>query len=699
MQIELGALSVSTLAGVGPSTAARLETLYITTVQDLLFHLPIRYQDRTRIYKIRDVIAGDHVLLEGEVLGGQVLFGKRRQLMCRLADDSGEVTLRFFHFSGRQKLQLTTPGVRLRCFGEIRDGFSRGLEIVHPEYRALDQAEALPLEARLTPIYPTTKGLQQATLRKLTAQALQLMDGETGLQELLPVSGVSAFQFAPLKVALQYVHRPPPDANTALLQAGEHPMQQRLAFEELVAHQVGLQRLRLQLRAARAPQLVTASAPHPLTEQLLAALPFALTQAQTRVLADIRADLASGSPMLRLVQGDVGSGKTIVAVMAMLEAVQAGFQAALMAPTEILVEQHARQLQDWLSPLGVTVGVILGQQTPQQRDTSLAQIASGAFQVVVGTHALFQASVQFSALALLVIDEQHRFGVHQRLALKQKGMRDKSMPHQLIMTATPIPRTLAMTAYADLDVSVIDALPPGRQPITTVLVSNERRDAVVERVRVNCQAGRQAYWVCTLIDESDTLQHQAAAATCAALQAALPELRVALVHGRLKSAEKASMMQAFKHGEIDLLVATTVIEVGVDVPNASVMIIENPERLGLAQLHQLRGRVGRGQAKSFCVLLYQGPLSPTAHQRLTVMRDTQDGFVIAAEDLNMRGPGDVLGTRQTGLLQLRVADVLRDQGLLSEVKKMSQTMVQHHAPAVDRLMRRWLQGVDAYIGV
>ncbi len=698
MQTVLDKLPVSTLKGVGPSTVKRLQNLHITTVQDLLFHLPIRYQDRTRIYPIGETSSGDQVLIEGEVIAGQITYGKRRQLVCRFADSSGEVTLRFFHFSARQKQQLTTPGLKLRCFGEIRQGYYKGMEVVHPECRPIEQSEELPLEDRLTPIYSATKGLQQATLRKLTAQALKIMAGEAGLQELLPASLLETFACTDLKEALYFVHRPPPDAVTTSLQAGEHPMQQRLAFEELIAHQLGLQRLRLQMRQQHAPVLTVATEPS-LQQKLLSMLPFQLTAAQQRVLTEVNDDLSQGFPMLRLVQGDVGSGKTIVSALAMLQAVENGYQAVLMAPTEILAEQHARSLTSWLEPLGISVGMLQGQQTGKVRQEALSNIANGSYQIVVGTHALFQEQVTFANLALLVIDEQHRFGVHQRLALKEKGMANGNVPHQLIMTATPIPRTLAMTAYADLDVSVIDELPPGRKPITTVLVSNQRREDIIERIRVNCREGRQAYWVCTLIEDSETLRAQAAGVICDALRASLAELKIGLVHGRLKQADKEAMMSAFKRGDLDLLVATTVIEVGVDVPNASLMVIENPERLGLAQLHQLRGRVGRGEAKSFCVLLYQSPLSKTAQQRLSVMRETQDGFVIAAEDLKMRGPGEVLGTRQTGLLKLRVADLLRDKTLLPDVKTISQKIVEDYPEHVDLLMRRWLQGMEAYAGV
>jgi len=689
---------VTTLQGVGPSVAERLANLHITTVQDLLFHLPLRYQDRTCVYSIGAMKPGDQVLIEGEIVGAQITYGKRRQLLCRFADSSGEVRLRFFHFSARQQQQLSQIGLRLRCFGEIREGYRQGIEMVHPEYRLIQQSAELPLEDRLTPIYRATKGLQQKTLRQLTTQALKLMDADEGLQEFLPQDLLNVNDGASLKSALCYVHRPPADASTALLQRGEHPMQQRLAFEELIAHHLGLHRLRLQMRSHPARSLSLPSGGS-LQAQLLESLPFRLTSAQQRVLAEINVDMAKAFPMLRLVQGDVGSGKTIVSALAMLSAVEQGYQSALMVPTEILAEQHAQSLQRWFSPLGISVGLLLGHHTGQVRSQNIQKTGSGEYQVLVGTHALFQSEVTFSSLALLVIDEQHRFGVEQRLALKEKGIKEGLYPHQLIMTATPIPRTLAMTAYADLDMSVIDELPPGRQPITTVLVSNQRRDRVIERVRVNCKAGRQAYWVCTLIDDSETLRAQAAAVICESLQQSLPELSIGLVHGRLKQPEKEKMMSLFKSGQLDLLVATTVIEVGVDVVNASLMIIENPERLGLAQLHQLRGRIGRGQEKSFCVLLYQSPLSKTASQRLAVMRKTQDGFQISEEDLKMRGPGEVLGTRQTGLLRLRVADLIRDKAMLPRVQEASKLLVEKHPSTVDLLMRRWLHGIEAYVAV
>lgn len=677
---------VTAFKGVGPRIAERLERLDIRTVQDLLFHLPLRYEDRTRVVPIGTLRPGDQAVIEGAVELSEIGFGRRRALLCRLSDGTGALTLRFFHFSAAQKAMLER-GVRLRCYGEARPGQS-GLEMIHPEYRRVAADEVQAVEPHLTPVYPTTEGVHQLKLRDLSAQALGWLAGHgDGLREWLPESVLQRFRLPSLAEALRFVHRPPPETPMSELEAGRHPAQQRLAFEELLAHQLSLRQLRARIQCADAPRL---DADGELLRRFVSDLPFALTVAQQRVIDELRADLGRGFPMLRLVQGDVGCGKTVVAAAAALAAIESGFQAALMAPTELLAEQHCANFRRWLEPLGVQVAWLSGRLKGKAREQVLSMIGDGSAALAVGTHALFQTGVSFRRLGLVVVDEQHRFGVHQRLALREKGNRDGRSPHQLIMTATPIPRTLAMTAYADLDTSVIDELPPGRTPVTTVVVPDSRRPEVVERVRGSCRQGRQAYWVCTLIEESEVLAAQAAAETAAQLGAALPEVRVGLVHGRLKPAEKERVMAAFKDGELDLLVATTVIEVGVDVPNASLMIIENAERLGLAQLHQLRGRVGRGSVDSSCVLMYRGPLSRTAKARLAVLRETNDGFRIAQRDLELRGPGEVLGTRQTGILQLRIADLIRDRKLLPSVQSAADLILADFPGHAAPLINRWL---------
>lgn len=679
---------VTRLRGVGPRVAERLERLGIRTVADLLFHLPLRYQDRTRLLPVGSVRPGDECLVEGTVEHAEVVLRGRRMLLLRLSDGSGEISLRFFHFSPAQKQGLTTPGQRLRCFGEVRAG-RNGLEMVHPEYRVVCDAE-IPVEASLTPVYPTTEGLHQQSLRRLSEEALA---GLEQLPDYLPPSILEAAGLPDLVTALSTVHRPPPDVALGALLAGRHPAQQRLAFEELAAHHLSL--LRLRERSARQPAPAIRVAGR-LLQGLRDSLPFALTGAQERVIGDLQRDMARDHPMLRLVQGDVGSGKTLVAVAACLNAVEAGYQAAVMAPTELLAEQHRINFRNLLEPLGIDIAWLSGKQGVRARRAATEALASGQVPLAIGTHALFQEDVVFRDLALVVVDEQHRFGVHQRMALRDKGDRHGRLPHQLIMTATPIPRTLAMTAYADLDHSVIDELPPGRQAVKTVVISDARRDEVIERIRHALLEGRQAYWVCTLIEESDVLQAQAAEETLARLQTALTGFEIALIHGRMKPQEREQVMARFKAGEVRVLVATTVIEVGVDVPQASLMIIENAERLGLAQLHQLRGRVGRGSTLSACVLMYHAPLSDTARLRLEAMRSTTDGFEIARIDLDLRGPGEVLGTRQTGMVQFRIADVLRDQDLLEAARQAAARLQQEAPENVDPLIDRWLGHGQAY---
>ncbi|SEM85827.1 ATP-dependent DNA helicase RecG [Halomonas caseinilytica] len=683
---------VTHLKGVGEALALKLARLRIDSVADLLFHLPLRYQDRTRVTPIATLRAGSEAVVEGEVAAAEVVRGRRRSLLVRLRDGSGILSLRFFHFSPAQQQQFHA-GTRVRAFGEARAG-ATGLEIYHPEYRLLNDATA-PVEDHLTPIYPTTEGLHQTRLRALIGQALARLDAAPDeLPEWLPESLRQRFALPALHECLQILHRPPPDADPQALAEGQHPATRRLALEELLAHQLSLREVRLRIQRDGAPSLPDGRG---LQARFLTQLPFALTGAQRRVLDEIRADLAGEMPMLRLVQGDVGSGKTVVAAMAALSAIAGDCQAAIMAPTEILAEQHYRAFRAWFEPLGIDVAWLSGKLKGKARLDTKAAIHDGRARMVVGTHALFQGDVHFQRLGLAIIDEQHRFGVHQRLALREKGEAGGLTPHQLVMTATPIPRTLAMSAYADLDVSVIDELPPGRTPVKTAVVPDERRPDVVERIRHACAEGRQAYWVCTLIEESEALQCQAAEATRDELVEALPGLHIGLVHGRMKASEKAEVMSAFKEGELDLLVATTVIEVGVDVPNASLMIIENPERLGLSQLHQLRGRVGRGSTESYCLLLYHPPLSETSRQRLTVMRETTDGFRIAERDLEIRGPGEVLGTRQTGLAQMKIADLERDADLLPHVSPLAEALLATHPEASQPLIRRWLgETADRY---
>lgn len=696
LKVDHDTSSLSRLSGVGPRTLENLSRLHIHTIADLLFHLPIRYEDRTRITPIANVRLGDRVMVQGEIQETRIIPGRRASLVTKIADKTNILFLRFFHFTASQRQRLMEKGQLLSCFGEIRPHYRGGFEMVHPEYRSIDENAIVQLSDRLTAIYPTTKGLQQVTLRKLIDQAFRCAETNRILEELLPESILKEMRYPSLFDALDYVHHPPPDADIALLEEGKHPAQQRLAFEELLAQHLSLCELRTSVRQDQASVLEKSTC---LKKQLLQSLPFQLTNAQQRVVAEVEAELAQPEPMLRLVQGDVGSGKTIVAALAVVQAVESNYQAAVMAPTEILAEQHFKKFKAWFEPFGISVGWLSGQMSAADRKKVLTGLRSGEIAIAVGTHALFQQDVEFQKLALLVVDEQHRFGVHQRLALKEKGALPGQQPHQLIMTATPIPRTLAMTAYADLDFSAIDELPPGRKPISTVLVSDQRRDEVIERVNSNCKKGYQAYWVCTLIEESEVLQCRAAEITAKALQEKLTALNIALIHGRMKAEEKERIMQKFKEGSIDLLVATTVVEVGVDVPNANLMIIENPERLGLSQLHQLRGRVGRGEIASHCVLLYQLPLSETSRKRLEAIRGTQDGFKIAQIDLEMRGPGEVLGTKQSGLMSFRIANLLRDQCLLPDVKRISLYLNKNSEIARKKIIARWVGTRDRYLHV
>ena len=680
---------VTALRGVGAALAARLARLGVTRVSDLLFVLPLRYEDRTRVSAIGSLLPGVRAAVEGEVQLTEIAYRGRRQLLCRISDGSGMLTLRFFHFSASQSQGLAR-GTRLRCFGEVRRG-PLGLEMVHPEYRRLS-GEAAPLEDTLTPIYPLTEGVPQGRLRALIGESLRELE-KAVLRDWLPPQAVLPPGLPSLREALHSLHRPPREAQLAELAAGRHPAQRRLAFEELLAHHLTL---RLRKRALKTDPAWALADGEGLAHRFLQALPFALTRAQSRALRDAQEDLATSVPMVRLLQGDVGCGKTVVAAAAAARAAGSGLQAALMAPTELLAEQHWRTLRDWFAPLGETVALLSGGLPPRTRRSALEAIAAGEVRVVVGTHALFQEGIDFAALALVIVDEQHRFGVQQRLKLSEKGQKQGRLPHQLIMTATPIPRTLAMTAYADLDISVIDELPPGRTPVRTVVVPEQRRSEVVARIAQACRAGRQAYWVCPLIGESDELRAQAAEETAARLSEALPAVRVGLVHGRMPGAAKDHAMLAFQAGKIQLLIATTVIEVGVDVPNATLMVIDNAERMGLAQLHQLRGRVGRGSQASTCVLLYRAPLSALARERLRVIRRSSDGFEIARRDLELRGPGELLGTRQTGLAQLRVADLMRDADLLPRVQQTAELLLASYPDNIAALAARWIGAGERY---
>ncbi len=693
-------IALTQLKGVGPKLAQQFSDWGIHDLVNLLFHLPFRYEDRTRVTPIAAMRPQQTYVVQGFVKSSQILFGKRRSLSVRIQDQSGSLGLRFYHFTASQKKQFD-DGAEIRCYGEARRGAS-GLEMYHPEYQLVSTDED-DIEQTLTPVYPATDGISQGRLRTMISQALEmLVEDKFQLRELLPISWLQEWQLPSLSQALQYLHQPPSEANLEQLEAGQHPCQRRLILEELLAHQLSMHRARLKAKQENAAQIQFMG---PSQQGIMDALPFTPTDAQTRVVEEIQFDLSQPHPMLRLVQGDVGSGKTLVAALTAAPMVDAGYQVAIMAPTEILAEQHLVNFSQWFEPLFEQQGLdndskkkkiawLTGKVKGKAREKVLAEIARGEAKLIIGTHALFQAEVEFQQLGLAIIDEQHRFGVHQRLALRGKG-KDLA-PHQLIMTATPIPRTLAMSAYADLDVSVIDELPSGRIPINTSVISNQRRNDIIQRINEVCQGGTQAYWVCTLIEESESLQCQAAEVTAQQLTDALPKLRIGLIHGRMKSQEKADIMQRFKSHELDLLVATTVIEVGVDVPNSNLIIIENPERLGLAQLHQLRGRVGRGNQQSHCVLLYQSPLGDVSKQRLTVMRESNDGFYIAEQDLLIRGPGELLGSRQTGLQQLSVADLERDGHLLPQVKAMAEQLVSQHPQHVDAIIKRWMGDAEQF---
>ncbi len=683
--------SVQVLKGVGQAVAEKLKRLEIYNVQDVLFHLPLRYEDRTKVSALGSLQPGQQALIEGVIDLTEVKFlGRgRRSLLCYLSDNTGAIVLRFFHFNKAQQNNLAS-GTRLRCFGEIRRGSNR-LEIIHPEYQVITSQDKV-VQQSLTPVYPKTDGVHQSLLKKLSDQVLSKIN-QGQLVDWLPDKVMKKYRFPNLADALVSVHRPHKDANVFALNQCNSQAQQRLLFEELLAHQLSLLQSRQKIKQSQAEQLsIDKQAFH----SFVAQFPFNLTAAQNKVINEILSDMELAQPMLRLVQGDVGSGKTVVAAVAAKAVIDNACQFALMAPTGILAEQHYLNFKQWFGEKNCLM--FTGKDKGRKRAEKLEKISTGLCRIIIGTHALFQQDVEFKNLRLLVVDEQHRFGVHQRLALREKGS-NNIIPHQLIMTATPIPRSLAMTAYADLDYSVIDELPAGRKPVTTVVVSTARRNEVIERIKNACEHGEQAYWVCTLVEESDFLQCQAAEVTAQQLTQELDKITVGLVHGRMKQDEKQQVVTRFKNNEIDLLIATTVIEVGVDVPNASLMVIENAERLGLAQLHQLRGRVGRGGKQSACVLMYQPPLSETGKQRLGILRETNDGFKIAEKDLELRGPGEVLGTRQTGLMQMRIADIVRDEHWFAEVKKAANYIIENHPQAVKPLVRRWLGKADRFANV
>ncbi|KAF3978180.1 MAG: ATP-dependent DNA helicase RecG [Methylococcales symbiont of Iophon sp. n. MRB-2018] len=677
--------SVASLSGIGAQSVIRLQKLGIETLQDLIFHLPHRYEDRTRIYPINTITAGMTVLICGTVDFTDILMTGRNSLLCRISDNTAYITLRFFHFNAKQLSNLS-PGTLISCFGEIRHGY-QGLEIIHPEYKIISSTNNIT-ENCLSPIYPLTEGLRQASLRKAIKQSLSIcLEQQQSLPDYLPEFILSKYQYPSLRVALQTLHSPEQQITAEQLQQGDCSALKRLAFEELLAHHLMLINNKVAYKKWQAPVFATNKTQR---QEFTASLPFKLTKAQQRIVDEITFDCNSHHPMLRLVQGDVGSGKTVVSAYAVLLAINAGYQVALMAPTELLAEQHHRSFKQWFKNIQSHIVYLTGRLKGQHRKDSLEAIEDGSAKLVIGTHALFQNSVHFKNLGLIIIDEQHRFGVHQRLALREKGQTKKQRPHQLIMTATPIPRTLAMLNYSDLDISIIDELPPGRKPVTTSVVPSQRRQQIIAKINQWTANKHQTYWVCTLIEESEVLQCEAAEKTTEHLKHSLPNVRVALVHGKMKTAEKEAIMQAFKNHEYDLLVATTVIEVGVDVPNASLIIIENAERLGLSQLHQLRGRVGRGEQQSYCLLVYQRPLSDTGRERLGILRENNDGFVIAEKDLQLRGPGDVMGTRQTGQIQLKIADLNRDTDLLDKVQETAQLMISKYPSAIQPLIDRWL---------
>lgn len=681
-----------TLPGVGPAIADKLSRCGIRCIADLLFHLPFRYQDRTRITPIRDLRLNDYAVICGHIVKTEVSYGKRMMLYCYVEDKTGMIRLRFFHFN-KQQVKSLAQGSLLRAFGEVRQ-FSQQMEMIHPEYRLLADHSDQMMEETLTPIYPGTEGLSQSRMRQLVKIALTDYEDYLKSLEWMSDEELAKHQFPNIAEAISLLHNPPPETSLSTLEEGRHPALQRMVFDELLAQRLSMQFARQHRNQLTAPPIPPAPALH---QSFLEQLPYALTMAQKKVSAEIANDLTQSKPMLRLIQGDVGCGKTTVAALAALQVIAHGYQVAFMVPTDLLSEQHFLNLQTWLSPLGIHCCRLSGKMKTKERRETLAKLAANECQLLVGTHALFQESVIFHKLGLIIIDEQHRFGVEQRLSLQQKGQQDQRIPHQLLMTATPIPRTLAMTQWAHLDISIIDELPPGRVPVNTAVINQDKREPIIQRLESAIREGKQVYWVCTLIEESEALQCTAATLTAETLQKQLPTARVGLVHGRMKAIDKEATMMAFKKGELDLLVATTVIEVGVDVPNASLMIIENSERLGLSQLHQLRGRVGRGNQQSHCLLLYQSPLSSQGAERLKVMRSTTDGFIIAEKDLQLRGAGEVLGTRQTGYRPFRLADLTRDSILLPAVADAAKKLFRESPATAKSLTKRWLGDFEQFL--
>ncbi|WP_074906279.1 ATP-dependent DNA helicase RecG [Nitrosomonas communis] len=679
-------------SSINPQLQQKLVRLGIRNELELILHLPIRYEDETRLYPIRDIPDGKTGQVEGVIIHCEVITRSRRQLVCQVKDASGILFIRFLHFYPSQ-VKTYSIGARVRVLGEARTGFF-GAEMIHPKCRIVH--EESPLSDTLTPVYPITAGVTQTTISKLIQQVLSKGHSREYMAETLPETLLKQYQLLGFRESISLLHQPPPDIAMGLLQSRTHPAWRRIKFDELLAQQLSMRMHYRQRRSYRAPAL---QEKNHLIHALLATLPFGLTVAQKKVLAEIKSDLSTTSPMQRLLQGDVGSGKTIVAALAALQAIENDYQVAVMAPTEILAEQHYQKFLSWFAPLGVTVAWLSGSQKKRQRDHELTQIAAGHAMLVVGTHALFQEQVQFFRLGLVIVDEQHRFGVHQRLALRQKGSEPNWLPHQLMMSATPIPRTLSMSYYADLDVSVIDQLPPGRSPVVTKLIDESRRSEVIARVREACQTGKQAYWVCPLIEESEALQLKTAVETYELLSQTFPDLKINLIHGRLHAQDKSAIMTAFSQGEVQLLVATTVIEVGVDVPNASLMVIEHAERMGLSQLHQLRGRIGRGSEAGICVLLYQKPLSQIARERLRIIFEHSDGFEIARRDLKLRGPGEFLGTRQSGLPMLRFADLQQDMDLLEAARAVAEILLRDYPEAAQQHLQRWLGEKNEYLRV
>lgn len=698
MQVSLSAIPITELSGVSEKIAKKLAKLGLYSAQDLLLHLPSRYEDKTQLLAINKLYPGLWTGTQGVVTKAEINGSRRKMLIVTLFDGTGSIRLRFFNFSPAMVNQFSIDK-SVQVYGEIKSG-TQLLEIVHPEYQFFNAQVGLKPSDKLTPIYPTTEGIKQYLLRNLVDQALDLLTPlnwpELIPSHLMPTNLLNQHQeqYLSSQQAFKVIHHPSTDENLELFLARTHPALQTFIIEELLAQYLSLSMKRSKEKAEVAWGI---SPSKQLAIDFLAQLPFRPTNAQQRVAEEITKDMSASEPMLRLVQGDVGSGKTLVAALAALPVIEQGHQVALMVPTELLAEQHQINFSQWFAPLGIEVAVLTGKLKTVQKNALLTKLTSGTVQMVIGTHALFQKQVQFHNLALMIIDEQHRFGVHQRLALREKNIDKNQVPHQLVMTATPIPRTLAMTAYADLDISIIDELPPGRTPVKTIVISDQKRNELIERILNTCKnEQRQVYWVCTLIDDSDAVEAKAAADTAVFLQTALPDLAIGLVHGRMKPTEKQKVMERFKQRDLDLLVATTVIEVGVDVANASLMIIENPERLGLAQLHQLRGRVGRGSVESHCVLMYQSPLSDTAKLRLNALRETNDGFLIAQKDLSIRGPGELLGTKQTGFADLKIADLLKDEPLLGEAQRIGKLMIKEHPDNAKKILERWFGNKEKY---